>query len=104
MYAFVVFVGLALALAVVGEVLGEVLPIKFPKALTTTITVGIAILGAWAIDYSVFRAFGQDLRASWENPVVTGIVLVGAGEFLRAVAGNMGLSISIGSRDRSKAA
>jgi galactitol-specific phosphotransferase system IIC component len=104
MYAFVVFVGLALALAVVGEVLGEVLPIKFPKALTTTITVGIAILGAWAIDYSVFRAFGQDLRASWENPVVTGIVLVGAGEFLRAVASNMGLSISLGSRDRSKTA
>ncbi|MDQ1705878.1 MAG: hypothetical protein QOF18_2244 [Frankiaceae bacterium] len=104
MYAFVVFVGLALALAVVGEMLGEVLPIKFPKALTTTITVGIAVLGAWAIDYSVFRAFGQGLRASWENPVVTGIVLVGAGEFLRALAGNMGLSISIGSRDRSKTA
>ena len=104
MYAFVVFVGLALALAVVGEVLGEVLPIKFPKALTTTITVGIAILGAWAIDYSVFRAFGQSLRASWENPVVTGIMLVGAGEFLRALAGNMGLSISIGNRDRSKTA
>ena len=104
MYAFVVFVGLALALAVVSEVLAEVLPIKAPKALGTTMTVGIAILGAWAIDYSVFRAFGQDLRASWENPVVTGIVLVGAGEFLRAVAANMGISISLGSKDRSKPA
>ena len=104
MYAFVVFVGLALALAVVGQVLDEVLPVKFPKALTTTMTVAIAILGAWAIDYSVFKAFGQTLRADWENPVVTGIVLVGAGEFLRAVASNMGLSISIGRSDRSKAA
>src|SRR4051812_15566387 len=57
MYAFVVFVGLALALAVVAQVLDEVLPIKAPKALTTTMTVAIAILGAWAIDYSVFRSF-----------------------------------------------
>jgi galactitol-specific phosphotransferase system IIC component len=104
MYAFVVFVGLALALAVVSQVLDELLPVKAPKALTTTMTVGIAILGAWAIDYSVFTAFGQTLRADWQNPVVTGIVLVGAGEFLRAVASNMGLSISIGKGDRSKTA
>jgi len=104
MYAFVVFVGLALALAVVGEVLDEVLPIKAPRALTTTVTVGVAILAAWAIDYSVFRAFGQELRASWMHPVATGIVLVGAGEFLRALAGSLGISISMGSRDRAKTA
>ena len=104
MYAFVVFVGLALALAVVGEVLAEVLPIKAPKALGTTVTVAVAVLGSWAINYSVFRAFGQPLRSDWMNPVVTGIVLVGAGEFLRAVAANMGLSISLGSRDRSRTA
>ena len=104
MYAFVVFMGLALALAVVGEVLDEVLPIKAPKALTTTVTVGVAILAAWAIDYSVFRAFGQPLRAQWMNPVATGVVLVGAGEFLRALAGSLGISISLGGRDRTKAA
>jgi galactitol-specific phosphotransferase system IIC component len=104
MYAFVVFVGLALALAVVAQVLDEVLPVKAPKALTTTMTVGIAILGCWAIDYSVFESFGQALRADWQNPVVTGIVLVGSGEFLRAIAGNMGFSISLGNRDRSKPA
>ena len=104
MYAFVVFVGLALALAVVSQVLDELLPVKAPKALTTTMTVAIAILGCWAIDYSVFKAFSQDLRADWQNPVVTGIVLVGAGEFLRALAANLGLSISIGKGDRSKTA
>jgi hypothetical protein len=103
MYAFVVFVGLALALAVVSQVLDEVLPIKFPRALGTTVTVAVAILGCWGIDYSVFQAFGQSLRASWMDPVVTGIVLVGAGEFLRAIAGNLGVSITIG-RDRSKTA
>jgi hypothetical protein len=104
MYAFVVFVGLALALAVVGDVLDELLPVKAPKALGRTVTVAVAILGAWAINYSVFRAFGQPLRAEWMNPVVTGIVLVGAGEFVRALVSQMGLSISIGSRDRSKTA
>ena len=103
MYAFVVFVGLALALAVVSQVLDEILPIKAPRALGTTVTVLVAILGCWAIDYSVFRAFGQELRAEWMNPVVTGVVLVGAGEFLRALAGNLGVSINIG-RDRSKTA
>ena len=40
MYAFVVFVGLALALAVVSGVLDEILPIKAPRALSTTVTVG----------------------------------------------------------------
>ena len=103
MYAFVVFVGLALALAVVGDVLDEVLPVKAPKALTHTLTVGVAILVAWALDYSVFRAFGQPLRESWMNPVATGIVLVGMAQFISAVVSNLGLNISIGS-SRSKAA
>ena len=104
MYAFVVFVGLALALAVVSGVLDEVLPIKAPRALSTTMTVVVAILVAWALDYSVFRAFGQDLRAEWMNPVATGVVLVGAGEFLRAIAGSFGVSISIGNRDKTRTA
>lgn len=101
MYAFVVLVGLALALSVVGEVLHEVLPVQAPRALATTVTVGIAILVAWALDYSVFTAFGQSLRAGWMHPVATGVVLVGAGEFLRAVAGSLGLTLSIGSRHKT---
>lgn len=104
MYAFVVFAGLALALAVVGEVLNEILPVKTPKALTTSVSVGVAILVAWALDYSVFRAFGQTLRSEWMNPVATGVVLVGMGEFIRALASNMGLNITIGGGNRSKTA
>jgi hypothetical protein len=101
MYAFVVFVGLALALAVVGEVLDEVLPVKAPKALTTTLSVGVAILVSWALDWSVFRAFGQPLREAWMNPIATGLVLVGMGTAIRAIVGNLGLSISIGSRSKT---
>jgi hypothetical protein len=101
MYAFVVFAGLALALAVVGEVLNEILPVKTPKALTTSVSVGVAVLVSWALNYSVFRAFGQPLRAEWMNPVATGIVLVGLGEFMRQVISNLGLSISVGGRSKT---
>ena len=101
MYAFVVFVGLALALAVVGEVLDEVLPVKAPKALTTTLSVGIAILVAWGLDWSVFRAFGQPLRSPWMNPVATGIVLVGVGAAIRAIVGNLGLDVSVATRSKA---
>jgi len=57
MYAFVVLVSLSLALAVVGELLDELLPVKVPNALKTTGTVLIAMGVAWGLDYSVFTAF-----------------------------------------------
>lgn len=85
MYAFVVFLGLALALTVVLQVLDELLPFKAPAALTRTVGAVLAVGLAWALDYSVFTAFGQQLRAEWMHPVATGLVLVGGGEFVRSV-------------------
>ena len=85
MYAFVVLLGLVLALTVVMQVLDEVLPLKAPAALSRTVGVALAIGLAYAIDWSVFSAFGQDLRATWMHPVATGLVLIGGGEFLRTV-------------------
>lgn len=85
MYAFTIFIALTLALAVVHQSLNEVLPVKTPAALTRTVTVAIAALFAWGIDYSVFTAFGQALRADWMHPVMTGVVLVGTGEFVRSI-------------------
>jgi hypothetical protein len=90
MYAFVVFLGLALGLTVVMQVLDEILPIKTPTALTRTITVVLAAGFAWLLDYSVFTAFGQDLRSAWMHPVATGLVLVGGGEFIRSVVHVLG--------------
>ena len=101
MYAFLVFVALALGLSVLSDVIHEVNPVKIPDALRHTVTVVIAIGVCWAIDYSVFREFGQGLRTSWMNPVATGVVLVGAGEFMRALASGLGLNISIGNRGRT---
>ncbi|MDP9102295.1 MAG: hypothetical protein M3N21_09150 [Actinomycetota bacterium] len=85
MYAFVVFLGLALGLTVVMQVIDEIVPIKMPSALTRTLAVALAAGFAWALDYSVFTAFHQSLRSSWMHPVATGLVLVGGGEFIRTV-------------------
>ena len=85
MYAFVILIALALSLAVVQRTFDELVPIQAPAALTRTITVILAIAVAWLLDYSVFVAFGQDLRATWMHPVVTGLVLVAFGEFSRAL-------------------
>ncbi|MPZ74429.1 MAG: hypothetical protein GEU74_14595 [Nitriliruptorales bacterium] len=85
MYAFLVLVGLALGLSVVHQVLDEVVPFRTPDALTRTITVAIGAALAWMLGYSVFSAFGQELRAAWMHPVMTGLVLVAIGEFTRSV-------------------
>ena len=85
MYPFIVLIALALSLAVVQRSLDEVVPVKFPTALTRTLTVVIAIGVAWALDYSAFAAFGQELRVEWMHPVMTGVVLVAFGEFTRSV-------------------
>ena len=85
MYAFVVFLGLALGLTVVMQVIDELLPIKTPPALTRTIAVALACGFAWALDYNVFAAFGQGFRETWMHPVMTGLALVGGGEFVRSL-------------------
>jgi hypothetical protein len=85
MYAFVVFLGLALGLTVVMQVIDELLPVKAPAALTRTISVVLAAGFAWMLDYSVFTAFGQEFRSDWMHPVMTGLALVGGGEFVRSL-------------------
>lgn len=85
MYAFLVLVGLALGLSVVMNVLDELVPFKAPAALTRTVALVIGSGLAWMLGYSVFASFGQDLRAEWMHPVMTGLVLIATGEFVRSV-------------------
>ena len=87
MYAFVVLLGLALAVTVALSVLDELLPVKAPVALTRTLGVVVAVALAWTLDWSVFTAFGQGLREEWMHPVATGLVLVGIGELVRSLVG-----------------
>ncbi len=85
MYAFLVLLGLALGLSVVHQVIDEILPFRAPAALGRTLTVAIGAGLAWMLDYSAFAAFGQDLRADWMHPLMTGLVLVALGEFVRSL-------------------
>ncbi len=90
MYAFVILVGLGLGLGVAMGVLDELVPVKTPKALTRTVGALIGVGIAWGLDYSVFAAFGQELRAHWMHYVATGIVLVGFADVCREFAGWVG--------------
>lgn len=90
MYAFLVLIGLALGLSVVQQALDELVPFRTPTALTRTLTVVIGIGVVWAIDYSAFTAFGQDLRAAWMHPVMTALVLVAIGDFARSIVNAIG--------------
>jgi hypothetical protein len=85
MYAFLVLAGLALGLSVLLHVIDELIPFRAPAALTRTIAVVVGAGLAWLLGYSAFSAFGQELRAPWMHPVMTGLVLVAAGEFVRSI-------------------
>ncbi len=86
MYAFLVLVGLALGLSVVQQVIDEIIPFRAPAALTRTVTVALGAGLAWMLGYSAFSAFGQELRAEWMHPLMTGLVLVAMGEFVRSLS------------------
>lgn len=85
MYPFVVLIVLALGLAVLHQTADELLPFRTPAALTRTLAVIVAAGLAWMLDYSAFAAFGQELRADWMHPVMTGLVLIASGELVRSV-------------------
>ncbi|MPZ86583.1 MAG: hypothetical protein GEU81_00655 [Nitriliruptorales bacterium] len=85
MYPFLVLVGLALALSILLQALDELIPFRAPIALTRTVAVVVGAGLAWMIGYSAFSAFGQELRAEWMHPVMTGLVLIAIGEFVRSL-------------------
>lgn len=85
MYAFIIVLGLALSLSVLLQAIDELMPFRAPVALTRTVAVAIGAGLAWLLGYSAFSAFGQELRAEWMHPVMTGLVLVALSEFVRSV-------------------
>ena len=89
-------VGLALGTSVLLQVLDELVPVRLPAALSRTVAVLATAGVAWALDWSVLTALGQDVREAWMHPVATGLVLVGVAELVRslvaAIAGSRGAS------------
>lgn len=82
MYTFAVLVLLGLALFKVVDVLEDLVP-----GLTkyhSLATLAIAIIGAYAFDYSVFHAWGVTLRNSDMETIATGLMLAGTTSVWRA--------------------
>ena len=83
METFLLLVGLALGLTLALRAVEDLMPFHAPAALGRLIAVAVAIVAVWAIDYSVLASLGQEARAAWIDPVVTGVVLVAIGEVVR---------------------
>jgi hypothetical protein len=85
MYTFLLLVVLAVGLSVALQVLTDLVPVRLPAALTRAVAVAAGAGLAWVLGYSVFAAFGQELRADWMHPMFTGLALVATGELVRSV-------------------
>ena len=80
MYAFVVFVLLALTYRVLWGAVTELAGVELPERLAAVASVGVAaVLAHWA-GYSVFEAFGTELGGEGMAAVATGAALVAGGE------------------------
>lgn len=90
MEPFVILIALALALSLVLRSVDELVSFHVPVVATRVAAVVIAAALAWTLDYSAFAAFGQELRAEWLHPLATGLVLVGVGDFARALINAIG--------------
>lgn len=84
MEAIFVLVAFALGLSVILRALDELIPFHTPLAVSRAVAVVVGIGAAWVLDYSVFAAFGQELRAEWMHPVATGLALVATAELITA--------------------
>lgn len=82
MYTFAVILLLGLALFKIVDVIEDLVP--GTARLHGLFTLGLAVLGAFAIDYSVFDGFGVALRESWMGTFLTGVTIAGTTSVWRA--------------------
>ncbi|HET7489038.1 MAG TPA: hypothetical protein VFJ85_13995 [Acidimicrobiales bacterium] len=82
MYTFAVTVLLGLALFKIVDVTEDLAPgtARFHGLLTLT----LAVLGAFAIDFSLFQGFGVALRETWMGTLLTGVAIAGTTSVWRA--------------------
>lgn len=83
MYTLAVTLLLGLALFKMVDVLEDLVP-DLTK-LHGLVTAGLGVIGAFAIDYSLFEGFGVSLRENWMGTLVTGLALAGTTSIWRAV-------------------
>lgn len=88
MYTLGVTVLLGLATVTLVDVLADLAPSLSPRR--GVLTIALAAVGAFALDYSLFEGFGVVLRESWMGTLLTGFVVAGMATAWRAVFGWFG--------------
>lgn len=88
MYEFGITMLLGLALMTVVGLLVDYVPTvdRFRNA----VTVGLAVGGAYLLDFSLFSGFGIGLREEWMGPVFTGLIVAGSTIVWSALLGWLG--------------
>jgi hypothetical protein len=90
MYDFAITILLGLALFKIVDVLEDLVP-DLTK-VHSLVTVALAVGGAFALDYSLFRGFGIGLREEWMGVLATGLMVAGSTSIWRASFRWMGSS------------
>lgn len=89
MYTFAVTVLLGLAVLTVVDAFADLVPSLSPRRGVVTLV--LAVVGASALDYSLFEGFGVTFRDDWMGILLTGLVVGGVATAWRAVFGWFGV-------------
>ena len=88
MYTLAVTVLLGLAVLTLVDALADLVPgLSHRRGV---VTIALAVVGAFVLDYSTFEGFGVALRESWMGTLLTGLIVAGTAAGWRAVFGWFG--------------
>jgi hypothetical protein len=90
MYDFLITILLGLALFKIVDLLEEVMP--GVTRLHNVVTLVLALVGVWALDYSIFRGYGINLRNADMGVWMTGLFVAGTTSVWRALFHWLGTS------------
>src|SRR5712664_2677682 len=91
MYQFGTITLLGLAVSAVVALIQHLAPARWSgrgvAALSLFLGPALGVLLTWALDYSVFAAWGIRFRELWMGPVATGLVIGGVAAFWHQLSG-----------------
>ncbi len=90
MYTLAVTMLLGLAVLTLVDAFADLVPGSSHRR--GVVTIASAVVGAFALDYSLFEGFGVALRESWMGTLLTGFVIAGTTGVWRAVFAWFGTS------------
>lgn len=76
MYEFAIVALLGLAVYKTVDFLTGLTKMDEP-AIRTLSTLGLGVVATWLLDYSVFAAWGVNIREAWMGPVFSGLIVGG---------------------------